>query len=61
MRSDVQQQVAELWKKADTESLPSIGDLAGYRTDFLNLFGFDVASVDYAADANEMVEIKGLV
>lgn len=61
MRSDVQKEVAELWKQADTESLPSIGDLAGYRTDFLNLFGFDVPSVDYSADVNEMVEIKGLV
>lgn len=61
MRDDVQEQVAKLWAEATTESLPAIGDLAGYKTDFLNLFGFDVAGVDYQADTNEMVDIPGLV
>ncbi|TKC12100.1 trans-2-enoyl-CoA reductase family protein [Pedobacter polaris] len=61
MRADVQERVATLWKEATTESLPSIGDLAGYKTDFLNLFGFDVSGVDYQADANEMVDVPGLV
>lgn len=61
MRDDVQAKVAELWKKADTDTLPEIGDLAGYRSDFLDLFGFEVDGVDYAADANEMVAIPGLV
>lgn len=61
MRDDVQAQIAALWTEATTESLPAIGDLAGYKKDFLNLFGFDVAGVDYEADVNEMVEISGLV
>jgi len=61
MRDDVQAKVAELWKKADTDTLPEMGDLAGYRSDFLNLFGFEVDGVDYAADVNEMVAIPGLV
>ncbi|MFD0939263.1 enoyl-ACP reductase FabV [Pedobacter boryungensis] len=61
MRNDVQDQVATLWKQATTENLPAIGDLAGYKTDFLNLFGFDVAGVNYKADVNEMVDIPGLV
>ncbi|WP_316841227.1 enoyl-ACP reductase FabV [Pedobacter gandavensis] len=61
MRDDVQAQIAALWTEATTESLPAIGDLAGYKKDFLNLFGFDVAGVDYDADVNEMVEISGLV
>lgn len=60
MRDDVQAKVAELWKTADTETLPTTGDLAGYKHDFLNLFGFDVEGVDYQAEANEMVEIPGL-
>ena len=55
MRADVQEQVAELWLQATTESLPEIGDLAGYKHDFLNLFGFDFKGVDYLADADEMV------
>ncbi|WP_410222226.1 enoyl-ACP reductase FabV [Pedobacter sp.] len=60
MREDVQSQIKELWKDATEENLPKIGDLAGYKHDFLNLFGFDVAGVDYQADVNEMVEIPGL-
>ncbi|RZK55704.1 MAG: trans-2-enoyl-CoA reductase family protein [Pedobacter sp.] len=61
MREDVQAQVAKLWAEATTEDLPNIGDLAGYKTDFFNLFGFQVAGVDYTADVNEMVKVPGLV
>ena len=61
MNPEVQKQVAELWKGATTENLPSIGDLNGYKSDFLNLFGFGFDGVDYAAEANELVEIPGLI
>lgn len=60
MRDDVQAKVAELWKEAATETLPTIGDLAGYRNDFLNLFGFEFAGVDYKAEANEVVTIDSI-
>lgn len=61
MNPSVQDQIAALWTEATDETLPLIGDLAGYKTDFLNLFGFDVPGVDYSKDTNEMVEISGLV
>ena len=61
MRDDVQAKVATLWKEAVTENLAEIGDLEGYRKDFLNLFGFDFAGVDYKADTNEMVGIPSIV
>ncbi len=61
MRDDVQSEVAKLWEQATTETLPGIGDLAGYKADFLNLFGFAVAGIDYAADADENVSMPGLV
>jgi enoyl-[acyl-carrier protein] reductase/trans-2-enoyl-CoA reductase (NAD+) len=61
MDEAVQKEVAELWKGATTENLPAIGDLNGYKSDFLNLFGFGFDGVDYAAEANEMVEIPGLI
>ena len=60
MRDDVQEQVAKLWLEATTESLPLIGDLAGYKQDFLNLFGFGLEGVDYLADSNEMVMVPSL-
>lgn len=60
MRADVQEQVAKLWQEATTETLPQIGDLAGYKQDFLNLFGFGLNGVDYDADANEMVMVDSI-
>ncbi|MBB6126834.1 enoyl-ACP reductase FabV [Mucilaginibacter lappiensis] len=61
MNPEVQAQIAKLWPQATTETLPDLGDLKGYRTDFLNLFGFDVPGINYQEDVNEMVEIPGLV
>jgi enoyl-[acyl-carrier protein] reductase/trans-2-enoyl-CoA reductase (NAD+) len=61
MDEAVQKEVAELWKGATTENLPAIGDLAGYKSDFSSLFGFGFDGVDYAAEANEMVDIPGLI
>ena len=60
MREDVQNEVALLWEKATTESLPEIGDLAGYKQDFLNLFGFGFNGVDYLTDTDEMIKISSI-
>lgn len=60
MADGVQKQVADLWEKADTDNLPQLGDLPGYRHDFYNLFGFDVEGVDYQKEANEVVPIPSL-
>lgn len=60
MSEDIQSKVSELWEKATTESLPEIGDLNGYKSDFLNLFGFGFDGIDYTADTNENIEIEGL-
>ena len=60
MRSDIQEKVAKLWEEASTETLPSIGDLEGYKTEFFNLFGFNYAEIDYNIDVDEMVDIPGL-
>lgn len=61
MRSDIQDKVEALWSTATTENLPEIGDLAGYKQDFLNLFGFGFEGVDYNAEANEMTLIPSIV
>lgn len=60
MREDVQSQIATLWGESTTENLVEIGDLAGYKQDFLNLFGFGFEGVDYNADTNEMVMIPSI-
>ncbi|MDD2799251.1 MAG: trans-2-enoyl-CoA reductase family protein [Bacteroidales bacterium] len=61
MREDVQQEILNLWKQVDTDTLHNIGDLKGYTKDFKNLFGFGFKEVDYHEDVNEMVEIDGLI
>ena len=60
MSSEVQAIVADLWTKATTENLSEIGDLAGYRTDFHNLFGFGVDGIDYEKDSDELVNIPSI-
>jgi enoyl-[acyl-carrier protein] reductase/trans-2-enoyl-CoA reductase (NAD+) len=60
MRADVQEQVAKLWLEATTETLPNLGDLDGYKQDFLNLFGFGFEGVNYLEDENELVAISSI-
>lgn len=60
MKESVQEQVAELWQQATTETLPELGDLQGYTTEFFNLFGFKVDTVDYTKEANEMTTIPSI-
>lgn len=61
MRDDVQEIVDGLFNKVTTENIGELGDLDGYTNDFYNLFGFNFDSIDYQADANEMVQIPNLV
>jgi enoyl-[acyl-carrier protein] reductase/trans-2-enoyl-CoA reductase (NAD+) len=36
----------------DTQNLPELGDLAGFRADFLKIFGFGIEGVDYDAEVD---------
>ena len=60
MRADVQERIAKLWGESTTETLVELGDLAGYKQDFLNLFGFGFDGVDYQADTNEIIKIPSI-
>jgi enoyl-[acyl-carrier protein] reductase/trans-2-enoyl-CoA reductase (NAD+) len=57
----VQSRVQELWPQVTDGNLDAISDFAGYRTEFLRLFGFAVEGVDYEADVNPDVGIPNLV
>ena len=48
LRDDIQTAVAGLWEKVSTENLEELSDIAVFRQEFNNLFGFDVEGVDYA-------------
>ncbi|HUL52275.1 MAG TPA: enoyl-ACP reductase FabV [Opitutaceae bacterium] len=55
MHLDVQNRVKEIWPQVSTENLTQLTDIDGYRTEFLKLFGFGVAGVDYEADVDPHV------
>ena len=40
----------EMWPKVTTENLFELTDYAGYKKQFLNLFGFERADVNYDED-----------
>jgi enoyl-[acyl-carrier protein] reductase/trans-2-enoyl-CoA reductase (NAD+) len=61
MRPEVQREVAALWPTVTTENLPEISDIAGYREEFLRLFGFGLPGVNYEADTNPEVAMPSLV
>ncbi|OZB60275.1 MAG: trans-2-enoyl-CoA reductase [Lysobacterales bacterium 14-68-21] len=50
LRDDVQSECKALWPTVTTENLNQLTDYAGYRHDFLKLFGFDRSDVDYTQD-----------
>ncbi len=50
MDAAVQAEVNARLAKVTEETLPKLGDLDGYRHDFLAANGFDVAGIDYEAD-----------
>ncbi|MDA8527908.1 trans-2-enoyl-CoA reductase family protein [Opitutaceae bacterium] len=49
MQNDVQTQGAEIWPQVTTENLAELTDIAGYREEFLKMFGFGLPGVDYDA------------
>ncbi|WP_305804574.1 enoyl-ACP reductase FabV [Stenotrophomonas sp. YIM B06876] len=61
MAPEVQAKVVALWPQVSNENLYAISDLAGYKADFLRLFGFGIDGVDYDADVNPEVLIPDLV
>ena len=47
MRTDVQEEVFDLWRKVSTSSLLELTDFDGFWREFNSLFGFGVDGVDY--------------
>ncbi len=52
MREDVQETVKQLWDKAAECSLSEIGDMEGYRTEYLQLHGFAQPGIDYGRESD---------
>lgn len=50
MRPEIQDPVSAIWPQVTTENLAELTDIAGYRTEFLKLFGFGLPGVNYDAE-----------
>lgn len=55
MVPEVQAAVREIWPGITTENLAALTDIAGYREEFLKLFGFGLPGVNYEADVEPHV------
>nr|WP_286086879.1 enoyl-ACP reductase FabV [Halomonas sp. S3-1-1] len=56
LRDDVQKACQDLWPEVTSENLFEITDYAGYKHEFLKLFGFEREDVDYDADVDPEVD-----
>jgi enoyl-[acyl-carrier protein] reductase/trans-2-enoyl-CoA reductase (NAD+) len=55
MRPEIQNAVREIWPRVTTENISAETDIAGYRTEFLKLFGFGLPGVNYEAETEPHV------
>lgn len=60
LKPEVQAEIEKLWPQVTTENLHDLSDFKGFREGFMQLFGFNVPSVDYEADVEVDVAIAHL-
>jgi len=55
MRPEIQAGVVKIWPTVTTENLAELTDIAGYREEFLKLFGFGLKGINYEAETEPHV------
>lgn len=50
MQPDIQEGVKTIWPQVTTENIAELTDISGYQEEFLRMFGFGFASIDYDAE-----------
>ncbi|WP_413738093.1 enoyl-ACP reductase FabV [Sodalis sp. RH21] len=55
LRDDVQDACRRLWSQINNDNIYQLTDYQGYKNEFLRLFGFGLAGVDYEADVDPEV------
>jgi enoyl-[acyl-carrier protein] reductase/trans-2-enoyl-CoA reductase (NAD+) len=56
LRDDIQQACKDLWPQVTSDNLFTLTDYAGYKHEFLKLFGFERDDVDYDAEVDPLVK-----
>lgn len=61
LQDSVQSQVKQIWPQVTSENVFQITDYACYKAEFLKLFGFGVAGVNYQADVDALVAFEPII
>jgi enoyl-[acyl-carrier protein] reductase/trans-2-enoyl-CoA reductase (NAD+) len=61
LEGSVQKRVTDIWHMVDSDTIDELTDYLGYHQEFLKLFGFDIAGIDYDADINPELAINNLL
>ena len=56
LHPSVQSKVEAIWDQVTEENLFELTDFAGYKSEFLRLFGFGIDNVDYDAETTPLVQ-----
>ena len=54
LADDIQAKIKEVWPVVTSENFHAMSDFKAYRHEFLRLFGFDIAGVDYEAEVDPL-------
>ncbi len=60
LRSDVQKEVFELWKKINTDNIKELSNIEEFRNEFFKLFGFGHSDIDYDDEVDQDVKITSV-
>jgi enoyl-[acyl-carrier protein] reductase/trans-2-enoyl-CoA reductase (NAD+) len=58
---EVQARVQQLWHQVNSDTIYELTDFAGYKREFLRLFGFEIDGVDYEAEVDPAVQIPNVI
>ncbi|GAA6138582.1 enoyl-ACP reductase FabV [Arenicella sp. 4NH20-0111] len=57
---EMQARVEAIWPEVTSENLNELTDFGAYKSEFMRLFGFGIAGVDYSADVSPKVDVDFL-
>lgn len=60
MAENIQAEVDRRWQAVDSNNLGELGDIEGYESSFLRLFGFGLEGVDYAAEVDPATGVPSI-
>ncbi|MGB1263884.1 MAG: enoyl-ACP reductase FabV [Cognaticolwellia sp.] len=61
LEDSVQDRVTDIWNRVETDTIDELTDYENYHGEFLKLFGFNVAGVDYELDVSPELAINNLL